>query len=286
MSKFELGIFVDPYASARAKEEARRIVALTNCAPLTFPLRGNLPQVAVFACGDGPLQKIAQVMVESNQVIPIALLGGGTNDALYNSLRGNDQDGKTQFSFADFQNHIKENRPFHPEALIKPGLIGGKAFLRDVGLGPFEQNAGKANKRLNGWVPKGLRVQTASVLGLVLTILSNPDTSVPLDIYTISPWVGRKRVFPKQVQHGDQITHAWIESSTRGELRRALIRTAAYGQSGLPSPHVRTEQQTSFTLQSVPDHFWLHGDIIPNDQTGLTVVKRWDKGIPIVAIDY
>ncbi len=279
----ELGIYVDPYASPRAKQEARDIAerAGGNCIELTPPFKDKLPKGIFIAGGDGSIRKVIQFIVDSDpeKPIPIGLLGGGTNDAMRHALLL----GKQHMTGPGFLQHIQKGFP--SSTLIKPGLIGKEVFVRDVGLGSFEQNVGRANEALNGYSPRIVRVPIAYLLGLTQTILTQPEALAPLDIYTISPNIGRKHIFPQQTYQGDLITHAWIDEESRLKTVAALVKTAILWQFNIPSDAVKTKQRTRFDLESSPANLWFQGDTIPNTQQGPLVIKRWEKAIPIVAID-
>ena len=283
MAVIELGIFVDKHASTKARKQAEQIVDGRKCIEIDLRFISGahrLPPGIPIAGGDGSIRNVVQDMVNKNQVRPIGLLGGGTNDALYNSLRAEGQG----MPYREFHWKTLAREPFDPKALIKPGLVGNQAYVMEVGFGQFEQSIGEANQSLNGYSPRRIRVPIAYFLGFIKTI-SQPDGLTPVNIYTTSPRMGRKHVFPQQTHHADLITHAWMEAQGQERIV-SLAKTAFLWSLSKPSPYVRTEQKTEFEVDLAPKNLWINGDIIPNKQKSPLLISRWEQTIPIVPITY
>lgn len=286
----EIGLYIDNYASSRSQGVARKIADECRSTSVvlvpSFSGVGNLPHGILITGGEGSIQRIIQYMVESNQVRPIGLLGGGTHNTLRHSLQ---KAGKT-LSSGEFRfNCAGEGERLHlsPDhyALIQPGLLGSLPFITRVGLGNFEQGIGQTRESLRNYpFPRKVKSEVAYVVGLIKASLANKHDSPPFDMYTISPSLARKIIFPHQSYEDDSVTHTWIKAESRMERIRALLKTALCWELGKPSEYVQVEQARRFEVRSLPNDIWIDGDIQPNIQRPSVVVKRSEQVIPIVAI--
>lgn len=288
MSSIELGLVIDRYASGNAKRTTDSLIRrASSCIQLTAESVANietarmLPRGILAVGGEATIRRIVQTMVDASEIRPIALLGGGTNNVLYHSLLEAGQ----AMPIAKFLWAVGNNC-FPASFALRPGLIGRRAFVLHAGLGNFEQSVGWAIKNSRGLAPRKFRPLLSHSIGLALACLLKDDQLPPLDLYTISPRLGKRTLFPEQAHQGDSITHAWIETGTHQETRRKLIKTALYWRFGKHPDCVKLEQAASFKINSDINTLWLEGDNVPNQQKPPFSIRRWEHAIPVVAIDY
>lgn len=278
MSELRLGIYRNPYAGSEVlkivkgleKAGALCINSLKELEDLKV-----LPQRMMVAGGDGSVGAVIQEMFDRRECRPLGILGGGTQNVLYNEHLLNQR-----------AMNIIEFLTASPDELAKfsfrPGIMGRIVFINQIGFGSYEQADGMLNQHLRP-IPKSIR--TFFVRGTALCIASLSDGR-KIDIYSIVPRIGRVLAFPEQ-QFDTGISHGWIEDGERGS--RKLVGTLnswrnieGKGLNGSLPEFVKIEKGESFSVLT-PRTIWKDGDtvsIVP----GYFRIGRTDFSVPVVSL--
>lgn len=288
--KKEAGIFINPHSNKDIQDRVlKRIIPRVN-AGFYSPGEQNesLPGKIIVIGGEGTIRDVIQDMVDKDDVTPLGIVAGGTNNVLYRTLLANGN----SMGLSDFMEYDTDElaRRFS----FRPGLFEQSAFTNQVGLGIFEQSQGTSNEKLRGVLrgklPGRSRLFAASFKALLTALTQGSDTLAELDLYSLTPFVGSKKLFPDQDPNGDLITHAHILGNSKTQRMRYLtIVAASWALGKIPPPNtLEMEQDYSFTADiSHSPAIWLDGDTKPlHSEKREVVITRWNKAIPVVAITY
>lgn len=279
MARSELGIYTNPFVPEIIKKRAVDISQLApGFASIIHPFRRKepFPNRVIVAGGEGSIRTILQIMHDREEIRPVGLLPGGSQNVLYNALFELDLK-------SDVKAFLEKGLDEYPEdQRLRLGMINDRVFINHVGLGRFEQYLGEFNNRLR-FLPNGRRTLVAALFSLTFATLDPNSRREILNLYTIVPVIGQVPAFPDQRLLSDTLTHARIERAG------SLIRTLFYWQRGKPAPNgaITQYQYSRFADIATGNSIWLDGDTIPymlQDMPQGALIKRTPYGIPIVAM--
>lgn len=278
MAERRLGIYKNHHASREALklvDSLRKAGALCIDTPKKLEELKVLPERMLVAGGDGSVGMVIQEMFNRREYRPLAILGGGTQNVLYNEHILNGQ----VMSVIDF---IAASDEELAQFSFRPGIMGTSVFINQIGFGSYEQADGMLNQHLRP-IPKSIR--TFFVRGTALCIASLSDGR-KIDIYSIVPRIGRVLAFPEQ-QLDTGISHGWIEDGKGGSRRmvgtlNSWRNIEGKGPNGPLPEFVKIEKGESFSVLT-PRTIWKDGDtvsIIP----GYFRIGRANFSVPVVAL--
>lgn len=280
MKRVELGIFIHPYSAPEIQKRAHLIKERHPDSFLTQELKdlqGNLGSILI-AGGDGSVRRVIQSLYDGEDLKPIGLLGGGTNNVLYKNLVR----AGIVLSVEDFL----DSRPKKEEHLFLPGLFDDNhVFTITVGAGHFEKMVGLSHEKLRAYTPGALRRRISPLISLLPAMIRHNPNLLPLDLISTSPNFGSASLFPKQELHSSLLTHAWIEEKGLRGFTRLLL-TLFYWQTGKEPPQslLQTEQASSFEVLNPDSILWVDGDTLLKRASGNILVSRASRAVAITAI--
>jgi len=166
--------------------------------------------------GDGTLRlAINSLYAEKKFDTPIIAFPGGTCNSFYHAL----VDSGTVISKDNFFKEIDASF-FQP---FRPGLLGDKLFIVDVGVGTCEPLIGVINEKLRKNFNIGrLRPQLSALISWFSQITKGYEDLPPFDLYSVSPFFGTKKMFSEQSLFDNLITHVSVEAKNKNQ---ALIKS-------------------------------------------------------------
>lgn len=275
MARAELGVYINGTADPEILATAYSITGpgitrISSISELKF--RGALPRGFIIAGGEGSIRVVVQEMYKRGEIGPVGLLGGGTQNVLFNEL------GKRQtMTLEEFCDTPSDKFP--AELLFHPGQTEDIRFINQFAIGAFEQRNGEINSRLH-FLPRGYK---PAIVRITAGVIATFSLSRRIDMFSVVPNIGNVHAFPKQDPFGPEITHAWIEG---WDAPLKLAKTLIYWwQNKVPPPSVlKTESGLSFSISSHAKKAWVDGDTIPNPNKGEFEIKRTKTPFPVVAL--
>lgn len=243
------------------------------------------PKKIAVAGGEGTFRPLTEMMRDKDAVTPILLLGGGTQNVLFNELRRRDH-AITVEQFMDTPlDKLTKDFSFHPGQAF--GQKDSTIFNNQYAFGAFERTNGTLNQALRIFPRKW---RPLLVRGLAATIAMFGD-SQKIDMFSVTPCVGNVRAFPSQDLFGPNITHARILPDRNASIKLALVLLYWCLKKPVPENILTVTQRSEFNYitQHTPK-VWIDGDTDTNysepDKYGNmeVVIKRSELAVPIVAL--
>lgn len=242
------------------------------------------PSHAFSAGGEGTNLAVTQWMFDNRLVCALGLLGGGTQNVLYNEISKRGVMTVDEFLRTEVDQ-------FPKESFFHPGQIGEEViFNNHFGIGVYERAMGRLNADLRFLPVRGIRVFLARAIPMLIAVYGEPK----MDIFSVVTKVGKISLFPGQDPWGEDISHGlvetWLDLLNSLRLGRRLRKEP---QFCIPQNILRREQTGSFNVNISGSSIWIDGDTIRGSQMnvppydslrGLQTVRRSDFAFPVVAL--
>lgn len=289
VEKIDTCVYVNGSASPKVRGIAKAIVGSRVVhIHRREDLKGipDYPSRIITAGGEGTNLAVTQWMFDKKFVCPVGLLGGGTQNILYNEMLGKDVMTIDQFR----QTKVDE---FPKEYFFHPGQVGDNVvFNNQFGIGIYETMMGRLNENLR-FIPRKfrpLRAALARITPLLLAVYGEPK----MELFSVVQKVGKIPLFPGQDAFTEDLTHVsvntWFDLITSLRLGRRLRKDP---KLCLPQNVIKREQKESFEVNITGNSVWIDGDTIGGSQIqqppyntlrGSQTVRRSDFAFPIVAL--
>ncbi len=284
--KYEIGLYINSSANSQA---TGLVYSLTGSEvfkddiPFSQPLE-MLPNKLIVAGGERSIRTVTLAMYRRGQLRPLGILGGGSTNVLFEYLISTGREVTLQ-QFLD-----TSADKFDPKFYFRPGIARNEKeeieeFNIQMGTGMYERFSGQSNEILR-MIPPRFRPFTSRSLAYIPAIIRTGDT---LDIYSLSPNIGRVDAFPGQDLFGSDLTHARIEGD-RFEQARKLTATLVFWQfhKRPPKEILRIDKGIIFEDHIRSDSAWFDGDVEKHRLKlhGTVIISRVEPklAIPVMAI--
>jgi hypothetical protein len=158
--------------------------------------------------GDGTLRLVTSSLYKEKLDIPVITFPGGTCNSFYHAL--------TDAGVSMGEEELFEEMDYSCFKPFRPGLLGDKLFIVDVGLGEYEPLIGVINEELRNNIDIGrFRPKLAGLISWLSWITKKYNGLPPLDLYSVSPFFGTHKMFPGQDLFDDLITHTRVEAENK-----------------------------------------------------------------------
>lgn len=284
---YEIGLYINRYSQVEAQRVVFPLLVKKDTYADYIPMvkrMDELPPKLIVVGGERSIRTVTKEMYRRGQLRPLGILGGGSTNVLYEYLRSTGREMTLQ--------QFREIPPdkFDPKFYFRPGIAKDEKgeieeFNIQMGNGMYEIFSGLSNELLR-FIPPQFRPFSSRTLAYVPAIIRKGNT---LDLYSLSPNIGRVRAFPEQDLFGSDITHARIEGS-RIDQARKLTTTLVLWQfhQRPPKEILRIDKGVIFEDHIHSDSAWFDGDVEKHRLKlhGTVIISRVEAKltIPVMAI--
>lgn len=270
----EIGLYINPRAGSGAKRLVEPLINDPRVFVDSIPFQktiDSLPLRLIVVGGERSVITVAGEIYRRGENPTLGIVPGGSGNVTFNNL---ERHGNI-VSVSEFIDGSQAG-----VVIFRPGQIGEEIFNNQVGFGAYEQATGSFNEALR-FMPDRMRTMLYKILATVPAVFSDE----PINMYSVSPYIGKVRAFPEQDFFGNSITHGQI----RGEQKAPkLAMTLMFWQMGLadyvPDALFHRTQRERFTADIQSSDIWIDGDTSRNPYQGEVEIKRIDRGISVVGL--
>ncbi len=218
-SSYEIGLYINPRARSGVKRLVKHLIndprVLADSIPFQKPVDSFPPKLIVVG-GERSVRTVTGEIYRRGENSTLGIVPGGSGNVTYNNLERHGNIVSVHEFIEGLQTGVVT---FHP------GQISGEIFNNQVGFGAYERVSGFLNETLR-FLPDGMRTVLSKIFATVPAVFSEEM----INMYSVSPYIGKVRSFPQQDFLGNSVTHGQIGGKLKAQK---LAMTLMLWQMGL-----------------------------------------------------
>lgn len=274
-SHCEIGLYINPRAGSGAKRLVEHLIRDSRVSVDSIPFQKSIDrlpsELILVVGGERSVGTVTREIYRHGENPTLGIVPGGSGNVTFKNLERHGN----MVSVNEFIEGSQEGVvPF------RSGQLGKEIFNNQVGFGAYERATGSLNEALR-FMPSGMRTILSKILATVPAVIGDET----INMYSVSPYIGRVRAFPEQDFFGDSVTHGQIGGAQKAQK---LAMTLMLWQMGLadfvPDELFHRTQSERFTPDIQSADIWIDGDTSRNPYRGEVEIRRLDRGIRMVGL--
>ncbi len=281
----KVGIYVNPAGHdgyrKRAIKLAREIPS-TTLHELKFPLE-EIPDdetILIVVGGDGSVKGVTEAMLKRDNPGLLLIIPAGAQNGLYTGLK----DERSTLTVEQVLDKATSHIPH-----FRPGNIEGELFvhLADVTRsGVLQIQYAEAIRK---YTPPRLRKLRgyAGVVAAFVKIQKGEDyPSYGMETLMPTPYIGSRKVYPKQQLYSDKLTLISVKAKNKGEgaVKMAILLLAIVAKAKPPKAVAEVKTQPSFEIETHSFDINADGELRTLPKKGTIFVARDHRSLQVAAL--